>query len=69
MMKSYIASSLIVLSLADVITAECHGNNCARAVTGNGGHVTPAIESRIRDCSSFMRTTVTPIPSKHPTRP
>ncbi|KAF9873558.1 hypothetical protein CkaCkLH20_09017 [Colletotrichum karsti] len=59
-MKTYITSALNILSLAALVTANCHGNNCARAVTGTGAHVTPALESRKSDCSSFMLTTVTP---------
>jgi len=34
------------------------GNNCQRGVTGSGNK--PPLSSRLADCSSFMRVTVTP---------
>ncbi|KAK2770788.1 hypothetical protein CKAH01_04295 [Colletotrichum kahawae] len=49
-----------IFALTGLATATCNGNNCARAVTGTGVHVKPDIEIRRKDCSSFMRTTVTP---------
>ncbi|KAF6833995.1 hypothetical protein CMUS01_06356 [Colletotrichum musicola] len=61
-MKASVTVLLGLLSLASLGAADCHGDNCARAVTGTGPHKTVDITSRRSDCSSFMRTTVTPEP-------
>ena len=42
--------------------AACNADNCARAVTGTAGS-NPNQSSRLADCSSFMRVTVTPATS------
>ncbi|KAF5499524.1 hypothetical protein CGCF413_v007161 [Colletotrichum fructicola] len=57
-MKTAFATT--IFALTGLATATCHGNNCARAITGSGGHVKPDIDIRRLDCSSFMQTTVTP---------
>ena len=54
-------------SLANVLdaraTKSCNpGNNCQRGVAGTAG-TKPPLSSRLADCSSFLKTTVTPDPT------
>ncbi|KAI8162370.1 hypothetical protein K4K49_001811 [Colletotrichum sp. SAR 10_70] len=58
-MKTAFATT--IFALTGLATATCHGNNCARAVTGFGPHVKPDISIRIGDCSDFMRATTAAI--------
>ncbi|KAL0943289.1 uncharacterized protein CTRU02_201175 [Colletotrichum truncatum] len=53
--NSYLVAFVAAFSLVD---AQCHANNCARAVTGT--RLGPAtVASRREDCSSYLRTTIT----------
>lgn len=55
-----VALSLVSLAAAAVLEQRhCAGNNCNRAVTGTRPGLLP-LSSRSVDCSSFLRTTVTP---------
>ncbi|SPQ27243.1 d0e56a9e-8f06-4ed1-80ce-09b9716eff26 [Thermothielavioides terrestris] len=59
-MKLAAALSLVSLAAAAVMEPRhCAGNNCNRAVTGTRPGLLP-LASRSLDCSSFLRTTVTP---------
>ncbi|EQB58044.1 hypothetical protein CGLO_01758 [Colletotrichum gloeosporioides Cg-14] len=60
-MKTAFATT--IFAFTRLATATCHGNNCARAVTGFGPHVKPEVSIRKGDCSDFMRATVSPDPS------
>ncbi|KAL2755324.1 hypothetical protein ACRALDRAFT_1064517 [Sodiomyces alcalophilus JCM 7366] len=62
-MKAAIILSLASLALGSVLEKRaCAGNNCNRQVTGTRPGLLPITE-RQADCSSFMRTTVTPEPT------
>lgn len=58
----------VILSLASFVLGsifqkrECSGNNCNRQVTGTRPGLLP-ISSRKADCTSFLKTTVTPSPT------
>ena len=62
-MKVAVVLSLISLAVAGVVEKrECAGNNCNRAITGTRDGL-PPVSLRSADCSSFLRTTVTPAPT------
>lgn len=42
--------------------AVCNANNCLRQVSGTDPGIKPARTSRLADCSSFQKVTVTPAP-------
>ncbi|KAL2060732.1 hypothetical protein VTL71DRAFT_9373 [Oculimacula yallundae] len=43
-------------------TSACFADNCLRGIRGTGSNIKPPLTSRLADCSSFMRATVTPAP-------
>lgn len=62
-MKVAAILSFAALATANILNArQCGGNNCNRAVTGTRDGKEP-LASRSADCSSFLRTTVTPAPT------
>ncbi|KAK5992057.1 hypothetical protein PT974_05453 [Cladobotryum mycophilum] len=62
-MKTAVVLSFVAAVMAGVVEKrDCHGNNCARQVTGTRDGLL-AITSRQADCSSFMKATVTPEPT------
>lgn len=58
-MKAAVVLSFVAAATASLVERGCHGDNCARQVTGTRAGLTP-IESRKADCTSFMKATVTP---------
>ncbi|KAG9235698.1 hypothetical protein BJ875DRAFT_541945 [Amylocarpus encephaloides] len=46
--------------LATVDPTYCYQNNCYRGISQTSAYATPALSSRLSDCSTYMRTTITP---------
>lgn len=46
-----------------VLTTGCHNDNCARALTGTALYGPTHVTQARSDCSSLLRTTITPAPS------